>query len=100
MFRPVRRRSGFFTKKPPKVRCPVCRHVLREADEINPDPDGRTAAVALPARPSPVELWHDDEIRCPYCSARVGLLRERFPALPAPRKRGILSRERVKALPL
>ena len=96
LFRPVPpepKRKGLFSgKRIVKYRCPVCRGRLHEVEERYPDPARPASLAPLPPHPSPVELWHDDEARCPFCRTRLGVNRGGFPALPSPERHGLLKK--------
>lgn len=73
--------SGLFRKRT-VYRCPCCRARLKACEERYPDGDARL--FSLPAKPASFELWHDDDLHCPHCRARLGISLPATPALPAP----------------
>ena len=75
----ARKKRGLFS---PRIRCPHCSAVLYDMEDRYPD--GRASTVLLPDKPRSFELWHDDEVLCPGCGARVGICHpDLSPALPS-----------------
>ena len=63
-------------------RCPCCHGRLTACEERYPD--GEARLFPLPPKPASFELWHDDDLHCPRCRARLGINLPSTPALPAP----------------
>ena len=81
---PSRNTRGFmrlFVKKT-VYRCPCCHTRLKACEDRYPD--GQARLFPLPPRPSSFELWHDDDLHCPHCRARLGINLPSAPSLPAP----------------
>ena len=80
---PEKRHRRF--RKKNALRCPHCRTRLTDCEARYPD--GRVDLFLLPPKMRRVELWHDDETRCPHCGCRIGVnLKEKRAALPAPKE--------------
>ena len=73
--------TGLFRKRT-VYRCPCCHGRLKACEERYPD--GEARLFPLPQKPASFELWHDDDLHCPRCRARLGINLLSTPALPAP----------------
>ena len=73
--------TGLFRKRT-VYRCPCCHGRLKACEERYPD--GEARLFPLPQKPASFELWHDDDLHCPRCRARLGINLPSTPALPAP----------------